>query len=258
MAAEVAKPPAIRFEAVEKAFGEHRVLRGLDLTIPCGDITVIIGRSGEGKSVTLKHAMGLVRPDRGRVWFGDVDLGALDRAALRRLRLRMGMVFQNAALFDSMTVYDNVAFPLREHTRLKEAEIRERVMPLLEQLRLAEAADRLPAELSGGMRKRAGLARALVHAPEVLLYDEPTTGLDPIMRAQVDRMIVATHRSRPGMTSVVISHDMDSTFEIADHVAMLHEGRIIAFGPPDLFRDHPDERVRQFVEGRLQGPLAVD
>lgn len=249
---------ALEYEGVVKAFGSHQVLRGLDLRVPRGTLTAVIGRSGTGKSVTFKHALGLLKPDAGVVRVMGQDLAELDRGQLRRLRLRFGMVFQNAALFDSLDVFENVAFPLREHRRLKPAELEAEVMRVLGQVGLTAAVDKLPSELSGGMRKRVGLARALVHKPEILLYDEPTTGLDPIMCAQIDRLIRQTQELTPGITSVMISHDIKSALELADHVAMLHEGRIIAQGPPSLFREHDDPRVRQFVEGRLDGPIQVD
>ncbi len=250
--------PALRFEGVHKAFGDFQVLRGLDLSVPEGCVTVIIGRSGAGKSVTLKHALGLLQPDKGRVVVKGEDVTQLRGHPLRHLRLRFGMVFQHAALFDSQTVFDNVAFPLREHGELSEARVRELVLEVLASVGLEGSASKLPAELSGGMRKRAGLARALVHRPEILLYDEPTTGLDPILTAQINQLIVKTQQARPGITSVIISHDMGSAFDIADHIAFLHDGRIIAEGPPVVFREHSDPRVRQFVEGRLDGPIGLE
>lgn len=253
-----ASTPVLRYEDVHKAFGAFQVLQGLDLSIAKGTVTVIIGRSGAGKSVTLKHALGLLQPDSGRVWVMGDDITSLKGHPLRDLRLRFGMVFQNAALFDSMSVFDNVAFPLREHSELKPDRIAELVREILAQVGLEGSVDKQPAELSGGMRKRVGLARALIHRPEILLYDEPTTGLDPILTAQINRLIVETQQRRPGITSVIISHDMASAFDIADHIAFLHDGRIIAEGSPATFRDHPDERVRQFVEGRLDGPIGLE
>ena len=249
---------AIRFEGVHKAFGPHVVLSGLDLAIPKGGITVLIGRSGTGKSVTLKHAMGLLRPDAGRIWVGSEEVTSLSHRQLRTLRLRFGMVFQHGALFDSMTVRQNIAFPLREHTKLSEAEIEERVKGVLAPVGLLFAIDKMPGELSGGMRKRVALARALVHRPEILLYDEPTTGLDPILTAQVDKLIRDTQDRFPDMTSVIISHDMQATFRIADHVAFLHDGKVLLAGPPEVLETTDDPRVRQFVEGRLDGPIDVE
>ncbi len=246
---------AISLQGVKRSFGEQQVLRGVDLDVPAGQVTVVIGRSGTGKSVLLKHVMGLLRPDAGAIRVGDTDITRLRDAELRRVRFRFGMVFQNAALFDSMNVYDNVAFPLREHSRLSEAEIRVRVESMLASVGLAEAGKKAVNELSGGMRKRVGVARAMVRGPEFLLYDEPTTGLDPIMTAQIDALIRDTQDANPGLTSLVISHDMAATFRIADKIAMLHEGRVILEGTRETFRDTTDARVRQFVEGRLEGPI---
>ena len=250
--------PALRFEEVHKSFGSFKVLDGLTMEVPRGSITVIIGRSGTGKSVTLKHAMGLIEADGGRIYVGDQEVTAMSGRQRQALRLRFGMVFQNAALFDSMSVFENVAFPLREHTRQTPAQIRARVEEVLASVGLLFAIDKSPGELSGGMRKRAGLARALVHTPEILLYDEPTTGLDPILTAQIDRLIMDTDRANPELTSLVVSHDMEATFRIADHILFLHEGRIVAQGDPAWFQSTDDPMVRQFVEGRLDGPMVVE
>lgn len=246
---------ALSLSGVTRRFGEQEVLRGVDLEIPRGKITVVIGRSGTGKSVLLKHVMGLLRPDAGAIRVGEVDITKLRDAELRRVRFRFGMVFQNAALFDSMNVYDNVAFPLREHSKLSEAEIRLRVEAMLASVGLKDAGKKEVNALSGGMRKRVGVARALVRGPEFLLYDEPTTGLDPIMTAQIDALIRDTQDANPGLTSLVISHDMAATFRIADKIAMLYEGRVILEGDAHAFRATTDPRVRQFVEGRLDGPI---
>jgi phospholipid/cholesterol/gamma-HCH transport system ATP-binding protein len=248
---------AIRLAGVKKRFGQQEVLRGVTLDVPQGAVTVVIGRSGTGKSVLLKHVMGLLRPDAGHIEIKGQDITSLAPRELRRVRGRFGMVFQNAALFDSMNVYENVAFPLREHTKLKEKDIRERVQAMLDAVGLKGADKKLPNELSGGMRKRVGLARALVPGPEFLLYDEPTTGLDPIMTAQIDALIRDTQDRNPGLTSLVISHDMEATFHIADKIAMLHEGRVIMEGTSEDFRTTDDALVRQFVEGRLEGPIAT-
>jgi phospholipid/cholesterol/gamma-HCH transport system ATP-binding protein len=249
--------PGIRLVGVDRRFGAQHVLRGVSLDVPVGQVTVVIGRSGTGKSVLLKHIMGLLRPDAGHIEIKGQDITKLGSGELRALRSRFGMVFQNAALFDSMDVYENVAFPLREHTDWKEAKIRDRVHALLEAVGLKGADKKLPNELSGGMRKRVGLARALVRGPEFLLYDEPTTGLDPIMTAQIDALIRDTQDQNPGLTSLVISHDMHATFQIADKIAMLHEGRVVMEGTAETFRTTTDPLVRQFVEGRLEGPIAT-
>lgn len=242
-------PAAIRYVGVEKSFGSESVLRGLDLIIPRGLITVIIGRSGTGKTVTLKHVMGLMRPDSGKIWVGEDELSGMGDRALRRVRSRFGMVFQHAALFDSMSVYDNVAFPLREHSKLSEKEIHSKVSALLDAVELQGSEDKLPGALSGGMRKRVGLARALIRDPEFLLYDEPTTGLDPILCAAMDDLIVRTQHGRPGITSIVISHDVHGILGIADKVVMLVDGLVAMEGTPESFRASQNPIVQRFLKG---------
>ena len=251
------QPIAIRYAGVYKAFGDFQVLRGLDLCIPRGRITSIIGRSGTGKSVTLKHVMGLLRPDKGRIWVGDDDLAGMSDRRLRLVRNRFGIVFQSAALFDSMNVFDNVAFPLVEHTRMSRAAITAKVRSLLAQVGLRGSDEKVPSELSGGMRKRVGLARALVRDPEFILYDEPTTGLDPILAAAMDQLIVDTQLANPGLTSVVISHDMPAVLRTSHKICMLVDGVVLHQGDPFYFRTNPDPLVRQFVEGSLVGPMKV-
>ena len=248
---------AIRYCNVHKAFGDFKILRGLNLVIPRGQISIIIGRSGTGKSVTLKHIMGLLRPDRGQIMLGDQDLTAMSDRELRHVRTRFGVVFQNAALFDSMTVLENVAFPLREHTRMRNKEIKAKASHLLDQVGLGGTEDKVPSELSGGMRKRVGLARALVRDPEFILYDEPTTGLDPILAAAMDKLIADTQAARPEITSIVISHDMHAVLHIADKVAMLVDGIVLHEGRPEYFRDSKDPLIRQFIAGSLDGPMSV-
>lgn len=250
-------PIAIRYADVHKAFGTFRVLRGLDLAIPRGCITAIIGRSGTGKSVTIKHVMGLLRPDRGRIWVGTDELSTMKERRLRTVRDRFGLVFQNAALFDSMNVFDNIAFPLREHERLSRSELAERVDSMLAQVGLEGAGPKAPSELSGGMRKRVGLARALIREPEFLFYDEPTTGLDPILAAAMDELITRTQHAQQDMTSVVISHDMSAVLKTADKICMLVDGVVLHQGPPSYFIESTDPLVRQFVEGKVDGPMAV-
>jgi phospholipid/cholesterol/gamma-HCH transport system ATP-binding protein len=252
------QPCAIRYGDVWKSFGDHDVLRGLDLLVPRGRITFIIGRSGTGKSVTIKHIMGLLRPDRGRIFVGDQEITALSDRELRRVRERFGIVFQHAALFDSMDVFDNVAFPLVEHTKLSRKEIRERVTTMLEQVGLADAGDKLVAELSGGMRKRAGLARALIRDPEYLVYDEPTTGLDPVLASAMDQLILETQQAGGDrLTSLIISHDMHAVFRIADKVAFLVDGTIRHEGDRESFRSIDDPLVQQFVTGSIDGPMTI-
>jgi phospholipid/cholesterol/gamma-HCH transport system ATP-binding protein len=245
---------AIRIVGLEKAFGAQRVLRGVDLDIARHRITVIIGRSGEGKSVLLKHILGLLKPDQGDVLVDGASVVTARPAARRRLLRRFGMLFQNAALFDSMTVFENVAFPVIESgRRLSRRQLRDLVAEKLAVVGLSGIEHKLPSELSGGMRKRVGLARAIALDPEILLYDEPTTGLDPVRTHVVDELIVATGR-RLNVTSVVISHDMQAVFEIADRVVMLHEGKVLAEDAPEPFRRHPSPIVQAFIHGRpLEG-----
>jgi len=242
----------IKLENIYKKFGTQQVLRGLNLDIPAGKITVVIGRSGEGKSVLLKHLMGLMVPDQGRVIVDGKDISTLDETSLNDFRKRFGMLFQNAALFDSMNVFDNVAFPLVEHSDFSKTKIRDRVHEVLELVGLKNVDHKMPSELSGGMRKRVGLARAIAITPQILLYDEPTTGLDPIMTDAIDQLILNTQKAL-GITSVVISHDIEATYKIADKIAMLHEGQILMEGTAETFKKANNPFVRQFLEGRAQG-----
>lgn len=246
--------PILRVVGLHKAFGDQQVLRGIDLDIPTGEITVIIGGSGSGKSVLIKHLVALLRPDRGEVQFHGKNLFDMDDLTLLETRKHFGMLFQNAALFDSMSVYDNVAFPLREHQRLSKVAERERVMASLQELKVDHAELKFPSELSGGMRKRVALARATILRPQILIYDEPTTGLDPVMITQVDDMIAET-QERLKVTSVVISHDMASTFRIAHRIAMLHQGEIVEVGPPAMFKASANPVVRRFIFVSGTGPL---
>jgi phospholipid/cholesterol/gamma-HCH transport system ATP-binding protein len=237
----------IQVRGLRKRFGDREILQGVDLDITRHEINIIIGGSGQGKSVLCKHLMGLLKPDAGSILVDGEDIVPLGESALQKVRRKFGMLFQYAALFDSMTVEENVAFPLVEHSGLPRARIREIVRDKLHLLGLVNIEKRLPAELSGGMRKRVGLARAIVLEPEILIYDEPTTGLDPIATKNVDDMI-AEIAERLGVTSIVISHDMASTFRIAQRIAMLSGGRIVAVGTPDeiLRSDHAE--LRRFVE----------
>jgi phospholipid/cholesterol/gamma-HCH transport system ATP-binding protein len=226
------------------------VLRGIDLDLERGKTNIIIGGSGQGKSVLMKHLMGLLKPDQGHIWVDGEDIVPLDEVEMSRLRRKFGMVFQYAALFDSMNVVENIAFPLLERYSLPRAEVLERVRDLLRRLDLANVAgieQKFPAELSGGQRKRVGLARALIDRPEILLYDEPTTGLDPVATKNVDEMIRRT-ADEFGVTSVVISHDMASTFRIGDRIAMLHAGQIIVDGTPQEVLASQRPELREFVE----------
>lgn len=232
-----------------KSFGENHVLKGINISIREGETFVVLGGSGSGKTVLMKHVIGLLRPDRGHVDVDGVEISSLQGKALTEARQRFGMVFQGAALFDSMTVLENVAFPLRERrgNRLSPAEIRARVVEKLAVVDLGEEVlGRWPSELSGGMRKRVALARALVSEPRVVLYDEPTTGLDPITTEYVDEMIIHA-RERLRVTSMVISHDIASAFRVADRVGVLYDGHLAAVGPPAEIRSSPDPFVQRFL-----------
>jgi phospholipid/cholesterol/gamma-HCH transport system ATP-binding protein len=231
-----------------KAFGDNQVLKGLDLRIERGTTCVVLGASGSGKTVLLKHVVGLLKPDRGRVVVDGVEISSLEGKALTDARRSFGMVFQGSALFDSMTVFENVAFPLREKQRgIPSDELRARVVEKLRVVDLGEEVLEIwPAQLSGGMKKRVALARALVAEPQVVLYDEPTTGLDPITTDYVDSMIVST-KERLGVTSMVISHDIASSFKVADRLAVLHDGRILTQGPPEEVRASRDPYVQKFL-----------
>ena len=240
----------VRIRGVHKTFGVHHVLRGIDLDLERGKTNIIIGGSGQGKSVLMKHLMGLLKPDEGQIWVDGEDIVPLGDVEMSRLRRKFGMVFQYAALFDSMNVVENIAFPLIERYKLPSAEIMDRVRDLLARLDLASVAgieQKFPAELSGGQRKRVGLARALIDRPQILLYDEPTTGLDPVATKNVDEMIRRTADDF-GVTSVVISHDMASTFRIGDRVAMLHAGQIIVDGTAREVLASTRPELREFIE----------
>ena len=241
----------IRIQQLHKRFGNQPVLRGIDLDIATGEIMVIIGRSGGGKSVLLKHLIGLLRPDAGTVAVDGTEISRLRGSELDRVRERYGVVFQGGALFDSMSVADNVAFPLREKTRLGQAEIRGRVEEKLEQVGLAGMGDKNPAEISGGMRKRVAIARALVTEPEIVFFDEPTTGLDPILVNTIHHLIVELHR-KFRFTAVMVSHEIPEIFEISDRVAMLHDGVIVEVGAPDAVRASANPIVQQFIRGDIE------
>jgi phospholipid/cholesterol/gamma-HCH transport system ATP-binding protein len=245
---------AIGFEGVWKRLGAKQVLRGVDLNVPEGECLVVIGRSGTGKSVLLKHVVGLMRPDRGTVRVNGVDVNSLSESELLKLREQMGMLFQGGALFDSMTVGENVGLALREHTPLPEKQIELVVAEKLSLVGLAGTEGLRPSSLSGGMKKRAALARALAMNPKIMLYDEPTTGLDPITADVINRLIRRL-QERLGMTSIAVTHDMRSAYHIADRIAMLHEGRIHAVGTPAEIQATRDPELKQFIEGSSEGPL---
>jgi phospholipid/cholesterol/gamma-HCH transport system ATP-binding protein len=244
--------PAVRLEQVTKAFGSRKVLDDVSFDVPAGCGFVILGRSGTGKSVTLRHIIGLVRPDRGRVFVDGDEISALAGAELSRVRKKIGFLFQNAALFDSISVGENVAFPMRRHTDLGDAEIRKRAAAKLEAVGLEREFDKMPAALSGGMRKRAGLARALALDPTILLVDEPSAGLDPITADEIDALLLDL-KKRGGTTLIVVTHNMPSARRLGDELVMLHEGRILAQGTPADLDRSTDEMVRAFMSSQNAG-----
>ncbi len=246
--------PYISLQNLYKAFDGRQVLCDMSIDIERGESLVIVGGSGTGKSVTLKHIIGLLKPDRGRVLIDGEDITAMPDVELNRFRRRFGMAFQEGALFDSMSVFENIAFPLRRHTKMSEKEIRARVEECLEDVHLHGVDKKRPSELSGGMRRRVGFARAISLKPEILLFDEPTTGLDPVISDVVAELIEEMD-VKLGTTTVTITHDMKVAFKIADRVAMLHQGRIIEEGTPEEFQSSGNPIVQQFIEGRAQGPL---
>ncbi len=245
----------IDIEGVRKSFGDRTILDGLDLQVAAGETFVIIGRSGIGKSVTLRHIVGLLKPDLGRVLVFGHDVSTLTHSQIREHRRRIGYLFQDAALLNWMTIQDNVALPLREHGGSTKKEIRERTHEVLSMVELQDHGQKFPSEVSGGMRKRAGLARALVTQPEIILYDEPTSGLDPISSSIINVM-VNTMKQRFQVAQVVVTHDMGSAYAIADRIGLLHDGRLHAVGTAEEIRNSEDPAVYQFIHGEIEGPLS--
>ncbi|WP_353685034.1 ABC transporter ATP-binding protein [Thermodesulfovibrio sp. 3907-1M] len=242
----------IEIKELYKSFGKQQVLKGVNLVINEGEVTAVIGRSGGGKSVLLKHIVGLLKPDRGSIFIKGQDITKLKGNKLDEIRADIGVVFQGGALFDSMTVYDNVAFPLTEKTRLNKKEIHERVIKALNDVGLLGMEYKYPAELSGGMRKRVALARALIAHPKIILFDEPTTGLDPILVRSIHSLIRETQKQY-GFTGLIISHEIPEIFEISDRVAMLHDGRIVAIGTPEEIQKSDNMVVKSFIIGIENG-----
>ena len=238
----------LKFVQLEKAFGGNRVLRGVDLTVERGETVVVLGGSGSGKSVLLRHTVGLMQPDAGEVWVDGTEISHLDEDELLETRKKVGMLFQSGALFDSMTVYENVAYALLEHTDWDDERVLARVKEVLGLVELGDVLDLMPASLSGGMRKRVALARAIALAPAAILYDEPTTGLDPIISNTINHLIRSLQK-RLGVTSIVVTHDIHSAFTVGDRIAFLHEGRILFHGTTEEARKAPVPLLRNFLEG---------
>jgi phospholipid/cholesterol/gamma-HCH transport system ATP-binding protein len=246
----------IQIEDLHRSFDGVQVLRGVSCEIRKGEILALIGGSGHGKSVILKHMAGLLKPDRGRVLIDGVDIYSLGGTELEKMRSRFGFLFQSGALFSSLSVFDNVAFPLREKTKLEEAKIRERVMSVLDQMGLKEAEQKYPAQLSGGMIKRTALARALVRTPEIMFFDEPTTGLDPVIAHTILDLIQSLHK-KLHFTGIIVTHELARVFGIVERVALLYEGVIRFIGTPDEIMTSQDVVVQHFISGTTQGPMKL-
>ncbi len=246
----------IEFKGIYKSFGKNHVLRGVDLTVESGSVFFVIGQSGAGKSVLVKHLIGLIRPDAGQIFLDDVEVTHLKEKELYPVRKRCAMVFQNSTLFDSMTLQENVALPIRKHKNVSIAEANEMALVKLRQVGMQRYAERYPADFGDGMRKKVAIARALTLDPEYVIFDEPTTGIDPISAAMVDKLI--RHLSdHMGVTSIVISHDLRSIFGIADRIAMLYQGELVLEGTQEDFKKSPNPIVQQFINGEPEGPMEV-
>ncbi|SMC09813.1 phospholipid/cholesterol/gamma-HCH transport system ATP-binding protein [Nitratiruptor tergarcus DSM 16512] len=248
----------IRIRGLKKSFGTKEVLKGVDLDIIKGKTTVILGLSGSGKSTIIKHIVRLLKPDSGEVWVEGVDMARADEDEVYRMRKKIGYLFQSGALFDSMNVYENVAFPLHEHTNMSEEQIQKKVRERLRTVGLNpdDVLELYPDELSGGMRKRVGLARSIVLDPGIILYDEPTSGLDPITSDLITRLIRNTQQEL-NVTSVLISHDIKESFKAGDYFAFLYDGKIIEYGDKEHFQNSTNPYVRQFLDGKAEGPIKI-
>jgi len=249
--------PLLELEGVRLTFGKEEVLKGVDLRIAPRERLIVLGQSGGGKSTLLRLILGILKPSGGSVQFKGLEVGRMGRRRLNKMRQKIGMVFQNSALVSSLNVRDNLALPLEELTEKPRDEINEIVMQKLEMVGMAEARDKMPAELSGGMRKRIALARGIIMDPELILYDEPSAGLDPVTSTLIDQLIISLSE-KIGATSIVVTHEMDSAFRIATRMAMLYKGQIIADDKPEAFRSHSNPVVAQFISGDTEGPLNED
>ncbi len=248
---------AVVFQNVYKAFGSREILRGVDIEVRKGETMVLLGGSGTGKSVSLRHMVGLLDPDRGKVFVEGQEMSFCNPKLKQRIRSNMGLLFQSGALINWLTVFDNVALPLRELRLCSESEVQRRVMEKLRWLGLVPAKDLLPDFISGGMKKRAGLARALVTNPRVLLYDEPTSGLDPVMSQVFNELVVRTKKEL-GVTQIIVTHDMQSAYYIADRITFLYQGKVLMVGSPEEIRNSPNPIVQQFITGSTTGPMQID
>jgi len=247
--------PIVEMDDVRLAFGENRVLRGVDLILSQGERLVVLGQSGGGKSTLLRLILGILKPTQGSVKFKGLEVSRMGRRRLNKMRQKIGMVYQYSALISSLTVRDNLALPLEELTDKPVKEIDELVMQKLEMVGMADTRDKMPSELSGGMRKRIGLARGIIMDPELILYDEPSAGLDPVTSSIIDELI-ASLSEKIGATSIIVTHEMESAFRIATRMAMLFKGEIIAEDTPENFKDHPHPVVSQFIAGKIEGPIS--
>jgi phospholipid/cholesterol/gamma-HCH transport system ATP-binding protein len=241
---------------IRKSFGGQKVLNGLSMRIEQGELAAVIGGSGGGKSVFLKHLIGILRPDEGNILIEGVDITKARGTQLDAVRENFGVVFQEGALFDSLSVFDNIAFPLREKTKLPKDEVEKRVITAIEDVGLKGMEMKYPAEISGGMKRRVALARALITEPKIVLFDEPTTGLDPIISSSIHRLIISTHK-KYGFTGVIISHEIPEIFEVADKVGMLYNGTLIEYGTPEEIQKSSNPFVKQFITGSLEGPIEL-
>ena len=249
------KDIAIKVENLSKSFGDRQILKNINLEVPKGGIYVIMGGSGCGKSTLLRHMVGSIKPDSGKIWVRGKDIARLNESEMDEVRKRSGMSFQYSALFDSMTVQENVALALREHTRLEESVINIVVKMKLELVGLRGFEDLLPSQISGGMRKRVGLARAIAMDPEIIFYDEPTAGLDPVVAGVIDKLILDLSK-KLSMTSIVVTHDMNSVFRIADRVVMLYQGEVLESGTAEEIKNSKNDIVKQFISGSPDGPIS--
>ena len=248
------KNNSVELQNVHKAFGERKILRGVDIQVRKGETMVLLGGSGTGKSVSIRHIVGLLNPDQGRVFVNGEEMSFSDESRRTRLRSKMGLLFQSGALINWLTVYENVALPLKELQLAEADEINRRVIEKLRWLSLMPAKDTYPANISGGMKKRVGLARALVTNPDILMYDEPTSGLDPVMSQVINELVIKTKKDM-GVTQIIVTHDMNSAYYIADRITFLYQGKVLCVGTPEQIKNSDNGVIQQFIHGRTEGPI---